>query len=58
MPRLLIIYKSGAQVELDCESWEVSKAGAELRSITVVKGSPKPVLYGADEIAAIYETKP
>lgn len=55
MSKVLIIYKSGAQVELECKDFTVTKRGSELTGAEWSAASPRPLHLGLDDIAAIYE---
>lgn len=51
---VLIIYKSGAQVKVECDECIIKKSGGELRSITLTGATPRPMLYGINDIAAVW----
>lgn len=55
--KILVIYKSGAQVTLTCEGgFVVEKRGGTLESVTWNgKTTPRPLFFGIDDVEAIYE---
>lgn len=53
--RVLVIYKSGARVEIECDECSIRKSSGELVSISWGGATPRPLLTGIGEIAAIYD---
>lgn len=55
MKTVTVIYKSGAKVQIKCKSFGVKKNGSSLREVEWESPKPRPMLFGIDEVAAIYE---
>lgn len=53
--RMRIIYKSGATIDFDVKSFEIERNQHGNTYTWDYYGGPKPVLLGADEIAAVYQ---
>jgi len=53
--KVVVIYKSGARVQLKTDKFELTKEGGRLVSVDWGNARPRPMLFGIDEIAAIYE---
>lgn len=55
--RVTVVYKSGAMIDLTCESLKVTVGRVEndLREVSWVDASPRPLYMGLDQVAAIWE---
>jgi hypothetical protein len=53
---LAILYRSGARIDLTCDDYSLKKHDGALIEITLVGAVPKPLLYGMDDISAIWRT--
>jgi hypothetical protein len=52
--KVLVVYKSGAQVKFKCSEFTIDiKAGT--RSVTWKDAKPNPLMIGVDEIAAVWD---
>ena len=57
MSIVTVIYKSGVKIQIECQSFEVEKRGGELWRVIWDSPEPKPLFFGIDDVAAIYEGK-
>ncbi len=58
MARVLIIYKSGAQIVVRCKEFTASRnALGELTEIQWNQAKPSPLFAGINDIAAIWQVK-
>ena len=57
MSVVTVIYKSGVKIQIECQSFEVRKIGGELQRVIWDSPKPKPLFFGIDDVAAIYEGK-
>lgn len=55
MAKILIIYKSGAQLEVKCDSITVTHQGPTITAIRWENMKPSPLHLGVDDIAAVFE---
>ena len=55
---LTVIYKSGAKMDLTCDSFEVRMRGAEVVEVLWEKPRPRPMFFGVDNVEAIYQHVP
>ena len=53
--KLTILYKSGAKVHVRADNFEVKKQGGTLTETNWVNLKPRPLYFGVDEVAAIYQ---
>jgi hypothetical protein len=53
---LAILYKSGARIDLTCDDYTLTKNQGELVKITLDGALPKPLLFGIDDIVAVWRT--
>lgn len=51
---LTIIYRSGARIDLTCDDYTITKSHGTLTRIELTNARPKPLLYGIDEIVAVW----
>ena len=50
-----VIYKSGAQVDIKCDSFTVTRVDGAIEKVRWVNAKPTPLHVGVEEIAAVYE---
>jgi hypothetical protein len=56
--KVLLVYKSGATVEIECDEFSVGHDGPEITSVRATNAVPKPLHYGIEELAAVYHLNP
>ena len=55
-----IIYKSGAKVHFKCKNFTCRKQGSTLLEANwdgIRKNDPRPLLFGVEEVAAVWDGK-
>lgn len=53
---IIIVFKSGAKVQVRCSDWKLTKNQAEkITSLTLTGPAPRNLFIALDEIAAIFE---
>lgn len=55
MAKVLVIYKSGAQLTIQCEEFSVKNRGGTLTEVEWKGAVPRPLHFGIDDVAAIFE---
>lgn len=58
MPKVLVIYKSGARIQIKCAKFVVQRRDGRIERVTWNSAKPAPLHIGVDDIAAIYELEP
>jgi len=54
--KIVIFYRSGQKMTLECDSFEVIKRGSEIVEVTWVNPLPRPLHLGVDDIVAVWES--
>lgn len=53
--KVLVVYKSGSSIKIRCQWFKIKKTGGTLTEVAWEDPKPDPMLFGVDEVAAIYK---
>lgn len=56
--RVRVIYKSGADQIIKCDSFKVTMLGGAISKLTWENAKPRPLFIGVDDVAAVYDLHP